>query len=100
MRHMSPFVLLFAMSLPAFADSVSMKDYSLISNGMSEAEVLYRLGPYDHETVMTGLYNAVENRTWYYIPTAGEVSNRQWITEIRFDGNGRVVSRERYKPGN
>lgn len=82
----------------AFADSVSMQDYNLLSNGMSEAEVLYRLGPYDHETVAVGLYNNVLHKTWYYIPLPDENSNRKWITEIRFDGNGRVITRDRYKP--
>lgn len=79
------------------ADSVDMRDYILLSNGMSEAEVLYRLGPYDHETVATGYYNNILHKTWYYIPAPDEDSNRKWITEIRFDGNGRVIARDRYR---
>jgi hypothetical protein len=90
--------LLFFGTTAAIADSVDMRDYNLISNGMSEAEVLYRLGPYDHETVATGFFNNVLHKTWYYIPRQDEVSNRKWITEIRFDSNGRVTARERYRP--
>ena len=82
----------------SIADSVDMRDYNLISNGMSEAEVLYRLGPYDHETEATGFFNNIQHRTWYYIPRQDEDSNRKWITEIRFDSHGRVTARDRYKP--
>ena len=82
----------------SLADSVDMRDYNLISTGMSEAEVLYRLGPYDHETVATGFFNNILHRTWYYIPGKDEVSNRQWITEIHFDSHGRVTARDRYRP--
>jgi hypothetical protein len=80
------------------ADSVDMRDYNLISNGMSEAEVLYRLGPYDHETVTTGFFNNILHKIWYYIPRQDEDSNRQWITEIRFDSSGQVTARDRYRP--
>lgn len=90
-----PFLIFGSVS---FADSVDMRDYNLISNGMSEAEVLYRLGPYDHETVATGFFNNILHKTWYYIPRQDEDSNRRWITEIRFDSNGRVIARERYRP--
>ena len=62
---------------------------------MNEAEVLYRLGPYDHETVTYGYYDTIRGKTWFYIPADSEVSNRQWITEIRFDSSGRISSMER-----
>jgi len=91
-------VLLLLLSPAVSAESVSMQDYNLLSNGMSEAEILYRLGPYDHETVTTGYYNNILHKTWYYIPLPDENSNRKWITEIRFDGNGRVSTLDRYKP--
>lgn len=80
------------------AESVTMQDYNLLSNGMSEAEVLYRLGPYDYENVAADNYNNIQHKTWYYIPAHDENSNRKWITEIRFDNNGRVIARDRYKP--
>lgn len=83
--------------LPVLAESVAMRDYNLLSRGMNEAEVLHRLGPYDHETVAYGHYDRIVARTWYYLPAPHEVSNRQWITEIRFNGNGEVTRLDRYK---
>ena len=82
----------------ASADSISMRDYNLLTNGMSEAEVLYRLGPYDHETVNYDYYRNIQHKTWYYIPAPGENSNRKWISEIRFNGRGVIVHLDRYKP--
>ena len=38
---------------PVIAGSVAMRDYNLLSTGMTEAEVLYRLGPYDHEMMIS-----------------------------------------------
>lgn len=75
-----------------------MSDYILLSRGMSEAEVLYRVGPPDHETVASDNHHHILKKTWYYIPSQSEVSNRQWITEIVFSGNGKVRSLDRFKP--
>lgn len=90
-------VLTLPASFPLLADSVSMRDYNLLSRGMNEAEVLYRLGPYDHETVTYGDYDRILRKTWYYLPAPHEVSNRQWITEIRFNGAGKIIHLDRYK---
>lgn len=79
------------------AGSVPMRDYNLLSTGMSEAEVLYRLGPYDHETVTYGRFFTILRKTWYYIPTPDEISNFQWITEIQFDDRGLVTGLDRYR---
>lgn len=84
-------------SLPLLADSVPMRDYNLLSRGMNEGEVLYRLGPPDHQTVAYGAYDYILGKTWFYFPAPHEVSNRQWITEIHFDSKGRVSQLERYK---
>ena len=79
----------------ASADAIDMRDYNLLRNGMSEAEVLYRIGPYDHETIKTDHYHAILRKTWFYIPIQG--STDKWITELSFDGNGKLISRDRYR---
>lgn len=81
----------------AIAGSVPMRDYNLLSTGMSEAEILYRLGPYDHETVTYGRFFTILRKTWYYIPTPEETSNFRWITEIQFDNQGLVTGLDRYR---
>lgn len=78
----------------AFANAIDMRDYNLLRNGMSEAEILYRLGPADHETVNTDSHYVVLNRTWFYIPE--QTSRSKWITELRFDGRGKLVAKDRY----
>lgn len=80
------------------ADSIPMTDYIRLKTGMSEAEVLYRVGVYDHETVSTDYYNNIIQKTWYYIPAHSERSNNHWITEIVFDGTGRMIGIDRYRP--
>ena len=80
------------------ADSIPMSDYIRLKTGMTEAEVLYRVGLYDHETVATDYFHNVLQKTWYYIPAQSEISNARWITEIVFDGAGRVITIDRYKP--
>jgi len=84
-------------SFPLRADSVSMRDYNLLSRGMNEGEILHRLGTPDHETVAYGEFDRILGKTWYYFPATHEVSNRQWITEIRFNGSGDVIQLDRYK---
>ena len=80
------------------ADSIPMTDYIRLKTGMTEAEVLYRVGLYDHETVATDYFQNIIRKTWYYIPAHSEMSNTKWITEIVFDGAGRIISIDRYKP--
>ena len=79
----------------ASAEAIDMRDYIRLRNGMSEAEVLYRLGPYDHETVRTDRYNYVLEKTWFYIPSHD--STIKWITEIQFNSKGKIVDLDRYK---
>jgi hypothetical protein len=79
----------------ACADTIPMRDYNLLSRGMSEAEVLYRVGPYDHETRYTDYDHNVIRKIWYYIPARPTSSS--WITEIEFDGSGVVQSLSRYR---
>lgn len=82
----------------ARADSVPMRDYIRLSIGMTEAEILYRLGPYDHETVTYSYHYYPLFKTWYYLPAPGEATSNAWITEIRIDNRGVVTALDRYKP--
>lgn len=79
----------------ASADAVDMKDYLILKNKVSEAEVLYRLGPPDHETINDDCYNNVLNKTWFYIPA--NKGSKKWISEFRFNANGRLISKDRYR---
>jgi hypothetical protein len=79
----------------ASADAIDMKDYLILKNQVSEAEVLYNLGPPDHETLNSDCYNQVLNKTWFYIPE--RQSQNKWISEFRFNGNGKLISKDRYR---
>ena len=77
------------------ADEIDMRDYILLKNGMTEAEVLFRVGPPNHETIKSDHYNYVFSRTWFYIPDQG--SNGKWISELKFNADGELISRDRYR---
>ena len=80
---------------PLFADSMPMRDYHLLDIGMSQAEVEFRVGPPDRESVFNGgPYSGPTKIIWYYIPD----SPNGWITEIIFNSNGRINDMKRYKP--
>ena len=85
--------LLLAVVIPSRADMIPMRDFARLKNGMSEAEVLYRVGVPDHESLYLDYHHDVMRKVWYYIP-AGTTSNA-WITEITFDHVGVVQSLER-----
>jgi hypothetical protein len=78
------------------ADAIALQDFIYLQRGMTEAEVLYRVGPYDYESVYTDGYHNVIRKVWHYIPQGG--GPNRWITEIEFDRSGRVSNLERYKP--
>jgi|TARA_B100001996_G_scaffold380591_1_gene368297 hypothetical protein len=78
-----------------FADGIDMRDYITLRTGMTEAEVLYKFGPSDHETVRSDRLDFILSRTWFYIPT--RTSTDKWITEIKFDSNGKLIKRDRYR---
>lgn len=82
-------------SVHAVAGEVDMRDYIKIRNGMTEAEILYLLGPYDHETIKSDRYDYIFDKTWYYIPAQG--SNGKWITEVRFNSSGELIDHDRYR---
>lgn len=82
-------------SASSVAGEVDMRDYIMLDEGMTEAEVLYRLGPYDHETVYSDYYHLPIRKRWAYLPAHGR---RGWVTEITFDHRGRIQQIERYRP--
>ena len=79
----------------AWADMIPMRDFIQLKRGMSEAEVLYRVGGFDHESVITDYHHNVVKKTWSYIPDYQ--GSNGWITEIVFDRHGLVQSLERYR---
>jgi hypothetical protein len=95
-RHL---LLLALGSLPSIAGAgqVALDKFALLREGMSEAEVFYRLGPFDYENAGSNPHHEVVQKIWYYVPD-GKTSG-EWITEITFDQHGRVKRLDRYKPG-
>ena len=89
------FSLFSLVNLSAPADMIPMRDFILLEQGMSEAEVLYRIGPYDYETVNTDHHHNIVDKIWYYIPA--DRGSDKWITEIIIDRNGRIKAMERYR---
>lgn len=75
------------------AREVDMRDYLLLRDGMSEAEVLYRIGPYDYESVYADYHRFPLRKVWSYIPPRGG-----WLTQITFDSSGHIWKLERTKP--
>ena len=79
----------------AHADMIPMRDFIQLRRGMSEAEVLYRVGRFDYETVRTDYFHNVVEKRWYYIPHQ-EGSNK-WITEIVINNHGKIKHMDRYR---
>jgi len=77
----------------ASADAIDMRDYIKLRKGMSEAEVLYRLGNPDHETVRSDYHHNILRKSWFFIPK--QRSSDKWITEIEFDSRGRIIKLDR-----
>jgi len=74
------------------AGQVDLLDYGLIQRGMSEAEVLVRLGAPDHESLEGFSLNKLLLKSYFYF---SEPDRHQDITTvIRFKG-GRVIRTER-----
>ncbi len=97
---MNKYILLILTSLYSFsisADGIDMRDYITLRSGMTEAEVLYKFGPSDHETIRSDRLDFVLSKTWFYIPIRGNNGSDKWITEIKFDSNGRLIKRDRYR---
>jgi len=95
---MKKYILLALISFYSFsisADGIDMRDYITLRSGMTEAEVLYKFGPSDHETIRSDRLDFILSKTWFYIPL--RTSADKWITEIKFDSNGRLIKRDRYR---
>jgi len=88
-------VLPLAASLPCGADMIPFERYIQLKNGMTEAEILYRAGPPDYESVATDRYDSVLRRVWFYMPP--QPSGDAWISEIEFDRGGIVQQLRRYR---
>ena len=87
------FVLLYGCH--AFAEAIALRDYVLLRRGMTEAEVLYRIGTFDRETIRSNRYDSILSRSWFYIPT--QKSANKWISEFRFDANARLIFKDRFR---
>ena len=90
--------LLLAAAPAVPADMIPMRDYNLLSRGMTEAEVLFRVGRYDHQSSYGDYHHNIIRKTWYYIPE--KKGSQSWISEIEFDGNGVVQELRRYRVRN
>ena len=88
-------LLISTYSLLSSAEAIDMRDYITLRTGMTEAEVLYKFGPSDHETIRSDRLDFILSITWFYIPDRSD--SEKWITEIKFDSNGRLIKRDRYR---
>jgi hypothetical protein len=78
---------------PVAAGQVDLREFGLIQRGMSEAEVLVRLGPPDHESFEGVSSNDLLIKSYFYFSEPGRYQNI--TTVIKFKG-GRVVHKERF----
>ena len=85
-------------STPVLSDMIPMKDFIQLKRGMTEAEVLYRVGTYDHETIASNYHDHIIRKTWFYIPE--QKGSGDWITEIVFDSRGVIRELDRYRVRN
>ena len=93
MKKLIIILLLYIFSCLTYSAGIEMRDYMTIRTGMSEGEVLYKFGNPDHETIRSDRLDFTLSKTWYYIPELAIHNN--WITEIKFDSNVKVIKRER-----
>ncbi len=92
------FLIVFFTSPLVLGDAVPFSDFKFIDTGMSEGEVLYRIGPPDHETIQSDFYHNIIRKTWFYIPEKNTPTSRRWISEVTFDFRGNVSNTKRYRP--
>lgn len=86
--------VLLLLSAQAQAKAIPFEDFIFLERGMSEGEILLRVGPPDHEVIINNIF--VYRKIWYYIPDGNYSGDR--LTEIRFGPFGRVISIERTHP--
>lgn len=89
MRKVLAAVLLSTLSIPSLAaDALERK---FIDKGMTESEVLLKIGPPDNESEISGGGAKVVEKVWTYFP---HEDDKQTMTTITIRG-GRVVAVER-----
>ncbi len=96
MKKGLPFMITCLTAVLAFsvtAGQVDLREFGLIQRGMSEAEVLVRLGPPDHESFEGFSSNDLLIKSYFYFSEPGRYQNI--TTVIKFKG-GRVVHKERF----
>jgi hypothetical protein len=77
---------------PVMAGQVDLREFGLIQRGMSEAEVLVRLGRPDLESFEGFTPNNLLLKSYFYFSEPGR--HQDITTVIRFKG-GRVTNKER-----
>ncbi|NIS63001.1 MAG: hypothetical protein GTO13_20580 [Proteobacteria bacterium] len=85
-------VVMVMLAFPVAAGQVDLREFGLIQRGMSEAEVLVRLGPPDHESFEGFTPNNLLLKSYFYFSETGR--HQEITTVIKFKG-GRVVRTER-----
>ncbi len=77
---------------PVAAGQVDLREFGLIQRGMSEAEVLVRLGPPDYESFEGFTPSNLLLKSYFYFSESERIQDI--TTVIKFKG-GRVVRKER-----
>ena len=77
---------------PISAGQVDLREFGMIERGMSEAEVLVRLGPPDHESFEGYSRHKLLIKSYFYFSEPGR--HQDITTVIKFEG-GRVIRKER-----
>lgn len=95
MKNFNLLLLFLIYSSFAAADAIDMRDFIIVKSDITEAELLYKFGAPDHETVNSDRYNYILSKTWFYIPEKND--SNKWVSEFRFNGNGRLISKDRYR---
>lgn len=75
---------------------LSLRDYSLLEEGMSSGEVFLRVGPPDRESLVHN--DRSFSKIWYYLPEPGDGTARDRITRIEFDARDRIRKLSRTRP--
>ena len=86
------FCLTAALVEPVLGGQIDLVDFGLIKRGMSEAEILVRLGPPDYESVEGVFPNKLLIKSYFYFSEPGR--HQDITTVIKFEG-GRVIRKER-----
>ena len=89
MRRIVAAALLCALTIPALAADASERKF--IGKGMTEGEVLSRIGKPDNESEISGGAAKVVEKVWTYFP---HEDDKQTLTTITIK-NGRMIAVER-----